>query len=139
MPFQYETIVLEKSADISVLARKKLMVATALINKPDILLLDEPVGGLTPKEIDEFITYELPNNLLGIIWKGKFRGQKQKWFIFRFEGDETEINVKTQKPEFLEWKWINLEDITKVVVKFKLNVYTKIQQHVKDLLSKQRN
>ena len=47
------------------------------------------------KEIDEFITYELPNNLLGIIWKGKFRGQKQKWFIFRFEGDETEINVKT--------------------------------------------
>ena len=91
------------------------------------------------KEIDELITYELPNNLLGIIWKGKFRGQKQKWFIFRFEGDETEINVKTQKPEFLEWKWINLEDITKVVVKFKLNVYTKIQQHVKDLLSKQRN
>ena len=91
------------------------------------------------KEIDELITYELPNNLLGIIWKGKFRGQKQKWFIFRFEGDETEINVKTQKPEFLEWKWINLEDITKVVVKFKLNVYTKIQQHVKDLLSKHGN
>ena len=91
------------------------------------------------KEIEKSLEYELPPNLLGKIWKGKFRGQKQKWFIFRFEGDETEINVKTQKPEFLEWKWINLEDITKVVVKFKLNVYTKIQQHVKDLLSKHRN
>ena len=82
------------------------------------------------KEIDELLTYELPQNLLGIIWKGKYRGQKQKWFIMRFNGNDKEINLNTHKPEFMDWKWINISDITKVAVSFKLEVYKKIQKHL---------
>ena len=87
------------------------------------------------KELDGFITYELPSYLLGIIWKGKFKGQKQKWFVMRFLGEDSEINVQTKYPEFLEWKWINLNKITEVVVDFKLDVYKKIQNEVKKVIS----
>ena len=59
-------------------------------------------------EIDEITTYELPNHLLGKIWKGKFKGQKQKWFLMRHLGSDDEININTSKPEFFEWKWICL-------------------------------
>jgi len=86
------------------------------------------------KEIDETLTYELPSNLLGIIWKGKYRGQKQRWFIMRFKGNDNEINLKTHKPEFLDWKWIDIDEITKVAVNFKLEVYKKIQKHLKSLI-----
>ena len=87
------------------------------------------------KEIDEIITYELPPYLLGLIWKGKYKGQKQKWFEMRFLGKENEINLNTKKPEFLEWKWINLDEITDVVVKFKLEVYKKIKEQVKNIIN----
>ncbi len=87
------------------------------------------------KEIDEFITYELPKDLLGIIWKGKYKGQKQKWFVMRFTGQDQEINLKTKKPEFLEWKWVNPDTITDTVVDFKLNVYRKIQEKLKDIIN----
>ena len=78
------------------------------------------------KEIDDFFIYELPKELLGIIWKGKFRGQKQRWFIVRFKGKEDEINLKTKHPEFIEWKWIEMTDLTKVIVDFKKSVYEKL-------------
>ena len=64
------------------------------------------------KEIDKIYEYELPENLVGIIWKGKFKGQKQKWFIVRFLGKEDEINLNTKNPEFKEWKWIPHQKIT---------------------------
>ena len=86
------------------------------------------------KEIDGYISYLLPDELLGIIWRGKFKGQKQKWFIFRFEGNEKEINIKTKHPEFLDWKWISVEKITNVVVDFKLEVYSKIKEEVKKII-----
>ena len=86
------------------------------------------------KELDGFITYELPDHLLGIIWKGKYKGQKQKWFIMKFTGEDSEINIKTKKPEFLEWKWIELESLTKVVVDFKLHVYQEIKKKLELLL-----
>ena len=86
------------------------------------------------KEIDEMTTYELPKHLLGIIWKGKYRGQKQKWFLMKFKGKENEINLNTSHPEFLEWKWIDIDQITELVVKFKLDVYKKIQEKVKKIL-----
>ncbi len=86
------------------------------------------------KELDGFITYELPSYLLGIIWKGKFKGQKQKWFVMRFLGEDSEINIQTKYPEFLEWKWINLNKITEVVVDFKLDVYKKIKEKVSSIL-----
>ena len=78
------------------------------------------------KQIDQWFEYELPKNLLGIIWKGKFRGQKQKWFVVRFIGNESEINLKTKYPEFIEWKWIKIDELTSVIVDFKKDVYKKL-------------
>ena len=87
------------------------------------------------KEIENKFTYILPDHLIGIIWKGKFKGQKQKWFVMRFIGDELEINIKTKHPEFLDWKWIDLEDLTKVAVNFKLEVYKQVRSEVKKILN----
>ena len=86
------------------------------------------------KEIEGFISYLLPNELLGIIWKGKYKGQTQKWFIVKFVGEEKEINIKTKYPEFLDWKWVNLEKITDEVVDFKFEVYSKIKEEVKKII-----
>ena len=87
------------------------------------------------KEIDNKLTYILPNHLIGIIWKGKFRGQIQKWFIMRFVGNESEINIKTKHPEFLDWKWIDLENLTEIAVPFKLEVYKKLTPEIKKILN----
>ena len=87
------------------------------------------------QEISKKLTYILPNHLVGIIWKGRFKGQKQKWFVMRFLGNESEINIKTKHPEFLDWKWINIDDLPKIAVKFKLNVYKNIRQELKKILS----
>ena len=87
------------------------------------------------KEIDGTITYELPDHLIGIIWKGKFRGQKQKWFLMRFVGEDKEIDIKTKNPEFLDWKWIDLDQITEVVVDFKLHVYKELKEKVKKIIN----
>ncbi len=86
------------------------------------------------KELDGFMTYELPSNLIGIIWKGRYRGQKLKWFVMKFLGNDNEININTKKPEFLDWKWIELDKITEVVVKFKLEVYKKVRKEIKKIL-----
>ena len=82
------------------------------------------------KEIDGLTTYLLPNHLLGIIWKGRYKGQKQKWFIVRFNGEEKEINIKTKQPEFLDWKWVNIDNLTDEVVDFKFHVYKQIQREL---------
>ena len=87
------------------------------------------------KEIDKITTYLLPKNLLGVIWKGKYKGQKQKWFLMRFLGSDNEININTNKPEFLEWKWIDLDMITEVVVDFKLEVYKTLQKEIKSIIN----
>ena len=87
------------------------------------------------KELDGFITYNLPDHLLGIIWKGKYRGQEQKWFLMRYLGKNNEINIKTKKPEFLEWKWVDLELITDLVVDFKLHVYEEVQEKVRKIIN----
>ena len=86
------------------------------------------------KEINDFITYLLPKRLLGIIWKGKFKGQKQKWFIMKFNGSDEEININTAKPEFLEWKWINIDQLTNEVVDFKKEVYQKVTCEIKKVI-----
>jgi len=88
------------------------------------------------KELDGLIDYELPHHLLGIIWKGKYRGQRQKWFLMKFLGEDKEINIKTKHPEFLDWKWIELDKITDVVVDFKLKVYEEVKEKVKKILVK---
>ena len=87
------------------------------------------------KELEGLIEYELPKSLLGVIWNGKYRGQEQKWFIMRFLGKDNEINIKTKNPEFCEWKWINLENITDLVVEFKLHVYEIVKKKVKEIIN----
>ena len=87
------------------------------------------------KELDGTITYELPDRLLGLIWKGKYKGQKQKWFLMRFVGMDNEINIQTKHPEFLEWKWVDLDKITDLVVDFKLHVYKEVKDKVKKILN----
>ena len=86
------------------------------------------------KEIDDLTTYLLPNHLVGIIWKGRYKGQKQKWFVVRFNGDEKEINIHTKHPEFLDWKWVNIENLTDEIVDFKIHVYKKIQEELKKII-----
>jgi len=86
------------------------------------------------KEIKESLTYILPDHLIGIIWKGKYKGQKQRWFIMKFIGNESEINIKTKHPEFLDWKWINPENLTEIAVHFKLEVYKKLKSEIKKIL-----
>ena len=87
------------------------------------------------QEINKKLTYILPNHLIGIIWKGRFKGQTQKWFVMRFIGNESEININTKNPEFLDWKWIDLEDLTKIAVNFKLDVYKHLKQEVSKILN----
>ena len=87
------------------------------------------------KEFDEWLEYELPDNLLGIIWKGKFRGQKQKWFVSRFTGNDSEININTKNPEFIEWKWIEMIELPNVIVDFKKDVYKKILIKLKEFIN----
>ena len=87
------------------------------------------------KEIDEIFEYELPNHLIGKIWKGKFRGQKQKWFITKFVGKENEINLKTNNQEFIDWKWILPNELPSVIVDFKKELYIKLLEKIKEVIN----
>jgi putative (di)nucleoside polyphosphate hydrolase len=87
------------------------------------------------QELEGSTTYILPKHLLGIIWKGKYKGQKQKWFLMRHINNDQEINIKTKNPEFLDWKWIELDQITDLVVDFKLNVYKELKEKVKKIIN----
>ena len=82
------------------------------------------------KEIDKIYQYELPDNLVGIIWKGKYRGQKQKWFITRFLGEEKEINLNTKQAEFIDWKWIEPKLLPDVIVNFKKDLYLNLLKEI---------
>ncbi len=86
------------------------------------------------KELEGFFEYELPKNLVGIIWKGKYKGQKQKWFIAKFFGDEREINLKTKNPEFIEWKWIAPKMLPEVIVDFKRKMYLELFKILKSFI-----
>lgn len=82
------------------------------------------------KEIERFYEYELPENLIGVIWKGKFRGQRQKWFITKFLGQESEINLKTIHQEFIDWKWIEPKKLPDVIVDFKKDLYHNLLKEI---------
>ena len=86
------------------------------------------------KEIQNMYQYELPNNLVGIIWKGKFRGQRQKWFITKFLGKDDEINLDTQHPEFIDWKWIDPQDLPEVIVDFKKKMYLNLLKEINQVI-----
>ena len=85
------------------------------------------------KELNDWLEYDLPKNLLGKIWNGKYRGQTQKWFIMRFLGKNEEINIKTKNPEFLDWQWINSSELPNISVNFKTNIYKRLEEELKSL------
>jgi len=85
------------------------------------------------KALDGWLKYDLPENLLGKLWNGKYRGQKQKWFVMKFLGKTEEINVKTKNPEFFDWKWIKPSELTKIAVNFKVDIYKKIKEELSSL------
>ena len=87
------------------------------------------------KELEGWTEYELPDYLLGKIWRGKYRGQKQKWFIVRFLGKDEEINLKTTHPEFIEWQWLDIENLPGVIVHFKKKVYEKLLPVIKSFIN----
>ena len=87
------------------------------------------------KELEGWTEYELPDYLLGKIWRGKYRGQKQKWFIVRFLGRDEEINLKTTHPEFIEWQWLDIENLPSVIVYFKKKVYEKLLPVIKSFIN----
>ena len=87
------------------------------------------------KELEKIYQYELPENLIGIIWRGKYRGQKQKWFIVKFIGKEEEININTKHPEFIEWRWLNIDELPNVIVDFKKKVYDDLVLQIKKTIN----
>ena len=86
------------------------------------------------KEIDGFFEYELPDNLIGIIWRGRYRGQRQKWFIVKFLGDEKEINLNTKNQEFIEWKWVVADELPNLIVDFKKEMYKNLLKIIKKFI-----
>jgi putative (di)nucleoside polyphosphate hydrolase len=77
-------------------------------------------------ETAEWLNYDLPDALVPVLWNGRFRGQTQKWFCLRFHGHDSEINIATQNPEFLEWKWTSIDSLPDVIVPFKRALYQRI-------------
>ena len=81
----------------------------------------------------KWLSYDLPEDLIPILWNGKFRGQKQKWFLFKFLGEDGDINIATEHPEFSKWKWISKENLLKEIVPFKKSVYENVLKEFKSI------
>lgn len=104
---------IDPGEDPATAARRELFEETAMVSA-------EQIG-----ELSKWLTYDLPENLIGVAWGGKYRGQKQKWFAFRFTGDDSEINIIPPKgePEFVAWRWAPADDLLDLIVPFKREVY----------------
>jgi putative (di)nucleoside polyphosphate hydrolase len=83
--------------------------------------------------LSKWLSYDLPEDLIPILWNGKFRGQKQKWFLFKFLGEDGDINIATEHPEFSKWKWISQENLLKEIVPFKKSVYENVLKEFKNI------
>ena len=80
------------------------------------------------KEKTDWVYYDLPDDLIPKVWGGKFRGQRQKWFALRFTGADHDINLETEHPEFLEWKWIAMRELPEIIVPFKRELYRQLAE-----------
>ncbi|MCA0042031.1 RNA pyrophosphohydrolase [Celeribacter litoreus] len=86
-------------------------------------------------QTSEWLTYDLPDHLLGKIWNGKYRGQKQLWIVLRFQGADSDVNLETEHPEFGRWKWSNAVDLVEEIVPFKRDIYEQLVSEFSDLLA----
>ncbi|MEP4248258.1 RNA pyrophosphohydrolase [Tateyamaria sp.] len=92
----------------------------------------EEETGITPDLVDvvsessDWIPYELPHDLIPKLWKGKYRGQKQKWFLLRFSGSDSQVNIATEEPEFSAWRWMPVVELPDAIVPFKRDVYVAV-------------
>ena len=75
---------------------------------------------------DDWVRYDLPDHLIGKVWKGKYRGQKQKWALLRYLGTDEEVNIQTDHPEFSEWRWLPADEVLAQIVPFKREVYAEV-------------
>lgn len=82
----------------------------------------------------DWVPYDLPHDLVPKLWKGKYRGQKQQWFLFRFTGEDSDINIVTEHPEFSHWKWMPKTGLLDAIVPFKRSVYAAVLDEFKDHL-----
>lgn len=88
------------------------------------------------KESRDWLTYDLPDHLVAKLWKGRFRGQRQKWFVMRFWGQDSDINIETEHPEFCEWKWIPMDALPDIIVPFKREMYQQLVDEFKSVAVK---
>ncbi|MEN3747706.1 RNA pyrophosphohydrolase [Sphingomonas sp. HF-S3] len=75
-------------------------------------------------EAPEELQYDLPDELIGKVWKGKWRGQRQRWYLFRFLGNDDDVNIATEHPEFRAWRWVDPRELPELIVPFKRKLYT---------------
>ena len=96
------------------------------ITKKDVKLLDE---------IPNWLYYDIPQDLINTLWGGKYVGQKQKWFLFQFLGEDRNIDINTKNPEFLRWKWSNKKELLLNIVEFKKDIYKKVTKSFSSYLN----
>ena len=98
--------------------------------------LEEEIGTARAEIVGEtagWLTYDLPPELVGVAWKGRYRGQKQKWFALRFTGSDADISIETEHPEFAEWRWLEFDRLMEVIVPFKRDLYAQVTAEFADL------
>ena len=110
--------------------------------KPEVAALremEEEVGIKKNKvkliyQITDWYYYSIPKDLAQTLWKGRYKGQRQKWFLFKFKGTESDINIHTDHPEFSDYKWVNKDFLVPNIVPFKKEIYNKLLEDFKDYL-----
>lgn len=99
--------------------------------------MHEEIGSSSGKIIAEskrWYSYRVPKFLVPRLWNGKYCGQKQKWFLIQFLGNDSEINLNTDLPEFEQWKWVDVKELPKIVIPFKRKLYYKVMNEFRDII-----